>query len=79
MGIQNLVINGNFETTRLNATTAGPNFNTKTGEGYIIGHTPQGWSLTYGSGVDLLNDIHGKFGAIRTQCGQYIELNSMAR
>ena len=62
----NLIKNGDFEATRV------PNPQT---QNYIIDHTPQNWSLVYGSGVDLHNDVHGKFGANKTPYGQYVELD----
>jgi hypothetical protein len=71
----NLIKNGDFEATRVNASSAGSNYNSKTGEGYLIDHTPQNWTLAYGSGVDLLNDVHSKFGTSKTPYGQYVELD----
>lgn len=73
MSTRNLVVNGDFETTRV--TSASSHFNQNTGEGYIIDCTPSGWQLVYGSGVDLLNDVHSKFGKNRTPYGQYVELD----
>ena len=68
MSNQNLIVNGDFETDRVVTTASNWHGN------YLIEHTPTGWSTTP-AGVDLLNDEHGKFGAVKTPYGQYVELD----
>jgi len=68
MNNQNLIINGDFETDRVDTTASNWNGD------YLIEHTPSGWSTTP-AGVDLINDEHGKFGTQKTPYGQYVELD----
>ena len=64
MANRNLITNGDFEADLVDSSNPAWEGN------YLIGFTPSGWDITGADGVDLLNALHPKFGAVQTPYGQ---------